>query len=180
MSETDPDQPPLPPDDVVLLTPERDCPAPVVTILVPTLNEERTVLDDETARAIAARGAFLTPTLCCTRMPQWMRDHSFTEDQVDRAMAVGPQHLDSIKRAVDAGITLINGTDYPPGEPGDGTVVAVREMEFMAEAGLDPAAALRTATVNAARLIQAENELGQVKPGGSVLAAELDGKAPPK
>ena len=122
-------------------------------------------LDDETARAIAARGAFLTPTLCCTRMPQWMRDHSFTEDQVERAMAVGPQHLDSIKRAVDAGVTLINGTDYPPGEPGDGTVVAVRELEFMAEAGLDAAAALRSATVNAARLLQADNELGQVRPG---------------
>jgi imidazolonepropionase-like amidohydrolase len=133
-------------------------------------------LDDQTARAIAERGAFLTPTLCCTRMPQWMRDHSFTEDQVDRAMAVGPRHLDSIKRAVDAGITLINGTDYPPGEPGDGTVVAVREMEFMAEAGLDAPAALRSATVNAARLLQAENELGQIRPGyqADLIAVDAD------
>jgi imidazolonepropionase-like amidohydrolase len=122
-------------------------------------------LDDETARALAARGAFLTPTLCCTRMPQWMRDHSFSADQVERAMAVGPQHMDSIKRAVDAGVTLVNGTDYPPGEPGDGTVVAVREMEFMAEAGLDPVAVLRSATVNAARLLMAERELAQVRPG---------------
>jgi imidazolonepropionase-like amidohydrolase len=133
-------------------------------------------LDDETARAIAAHGAFLTPTLCCTRMPQWMRDHSFSPDQVERAMAVGPQHLDSIKRAVDAGITLINGTDYPPGEPGDDTVVAVREMEFMAEAGLDAAAALRSATVNPARLLQAENDLGQVKGGylADLIAVDSD------
>jgi glycosyltransferase involved in cell wall biosynthesis len=43
MPDTKSDQPPLSPDDVVLLTPERDCPAPLVTILVPTLNEERTV-----------------------------------------------------------------------------------------------------------------------------------------
>ena len=35
----------------------------------------------------------------------------------------------------------------------------------MAEAGLDAAAALRSATVNAARLLQADNELGQVRPG---------------
>jgi imidazolonepropionase-like amidohydrolase len=133
-------------------------------------------LDDETARAIAAQGAFLTPTLCCTRMPQWMRDHSFSADQVERAMAAGPQHLDSIKRAVDAGVTLVNGTDYPPGEPGDGTVVAVREMEFMAEAGLDPAAALRSVTLNPARLLQAERELGQVKAGfvADLIAVDAD------
>jgi imidazolonepropionase-like amidohydrolase len=133
-------------------------------------------LDDETAGALAGRGAFLTPTLCCTRMPEWMREHSFSEDQVERAMAVGAQHLDSIKRAVDAGVTLVNGTDYPPGEPGDGTVVAVREMEFMAEAGLDPAAVLRSATLNAARLVQAERELGQVKPGylADLIAVDAD------
>jgi imidazolonepropionase-like amidohydrolase len=122
-------------------------------------------LDDETARAIAAQGAFLTPTLCVTRMPHWMRAHAFTPDQVERAMAAGPQHMDSIKRAVDAGVTLVNGTDYPPGEPGDGAVVAVHEMEFMAEAGLDPAAALQTITVNPARLLGAEHELGQVQEG---------------
>jgi imidazolonepropionase-like amidohydrolase len=133
-------------------------------------------LDDETARAIAAQGAFLTPTLCVTRMPQWMREHSFTADQVERAMAVGPQHLDSIKRATDAGVTLINGTDYPPGEPGDCTVVGVRELEFMAEAGLDPAAALRTVTVNPARLLQAEAELGQVREGflADLIAVDAD------
>lgn len=133
-------------------------------------------LDDDTARVLADRGAFLTPTLCCTRMPQWMHDHSFTVDQVERAMAAGPQHLDSMKRAVDAGVTLVNGTDYPPGEPGDDTVVAVREMEFMAEAGLDPAAVLRSVTVNPARLLQVEEELGQVKPGyfADLIAVDAD------
>src|ERR1700722_7254117 len=133
-------------------------------------------LDDETARPIAAQGAFLTPTLCVTRMPQWMRDHAFTADQVERAMAAGPQHLDSIKRAVDAGVTLINGTDYPPGEAGDDTVAAIREMEFMAEAGLDPAATLRSVTVNPAKLLSAEHELGQVKPGflADLIAVDAD------
>lgn len=133
-------------------------------------------LDDETARAIAAQEAFLTPTLCVTRMPEWMRDHAFTADQVERAMAAGPQHLDSIKRAVDAGVTLVNGTDYPPGEPGDDTVAAIREMEFMAEAGLDPAATLRSVTLNPARLLSAEHELGRVKAGflADLIAVDAD------
>ena len=133
-------------------------------------------LDDETAQALAAAGAFLTPTLCVTRMPHWMRAHAFTPDQVERAMAAGPQHLDSIKRAVDAGVTLVNGTDYPPGEPGDGAVVAVHEMEFMADAGLDPAAALRSITVNPARLLGAERELGRVQEGflADLIAVDSD------
>ena len=75
-------------------------------------------LDDETARADRRAGRVPDPdavrhpaaaTGCAT--------HAFTPDQIERAMAVGPQHLDSIQRAVDAGVTLVNGTDYPPGEP---------------------------------------------------------------
>ena len=122
-------------------------------------------LDDATAKTMAEAGVFLTPTLCVTRMPGWMADHAFSQDQIERAIAVGQSHLDSIKRAVDAGVTLVNGTDYPPGEPADGTVVAVREMEFMAEAGLDPIDAIRAATINPARLLRAEDRIGQVKPG---------------
>ena len=49
-----------------------------------------------------------------------MRDHHFTEEQIDKAMETGPEHLESIRRAVRAGVTLVNGTDYPPGEPCDG------------------------------------------------------------
>jgi imidazolonepropionase-like amidohydrolase len=90
-----------------------------------------------------------------------MADHSFTADQIERAMAVGPSHLDSIKRAVDAGVTLVNGTDYPPGEPVEDTVVSVREMEFMVEAGLSPLDALRGATVNAARLLWPSTSSGR-------------------
>jgi len=133
-------------------------------------------LDDTTARALAAKGAFLTPTLCVSRLPEWMADHRFTADQIERAIAVGPAHLDSIKRAVDAGVTLVNGTDYPPGEPADDTIVAVREMEFMVEAGLSPIDALRSVTTNAARLIMAEHQLGVIKPGylADLVAVDAD------
>jgi imidazolonepropionase-like amidohydrolase len=133
-------------------------------------------LDDGTARALAAAGAFLTPTLCVSRLPQWMADHSFTADQIERATAVGPSHLDSIKRAVDAGVTLVTGTDYPPGEPVEDTVVSVREMEFLVDAGLSPLDALRASTTDAARLLMAEHELGDVRTGylADLVAVDAD------
>ena len=127
-------------------------------------------LDDETAALMADAGAFLTPTLCVTRLPEWMRDHHFTEEQIDKAMETGPEHLESIRRAVRAGVTLVNGTDYPPGEPSDGTVCAVRELEFMVEAGLSPLEALQASTINAARLCRIDGKTGAVEPG---LAADL-------
>jgi imidazolonepropionase-like amidohydrolase len=127
-------------------------------------------LDDETAALLKEADASLTPTLCVTRLPEWMRDHHFTEEQIDKAMETGPEHLESIKRAVRAGVTLINGTDYPPGEPCDGTVCAVRELEFMVDAGLSPLEALQASTINAARLCRIDGETGAVEPG---LAADL-------
>ena len=129
--------------------------------------EHAYALDDDTVAEMARRSVFLTPTLCVTRCPEWMADHSFTKWQIERAMEVGPAHLESIRRAVRLGdgITFVAGTDYPPGEPIEDTVVAVREMEFLTDAGLSPQQALRAGTIDAARLVRAEHELGAVEAG---------------
>jgi imidazolonepropionase-like amidohydrolase len=130
-------------------------------------------LDDATVAEMARRQAFLTPTLCVTRCPEWMAGHHFTAWQIERAMEVGPAHLASIRSAVSEGlggpgrpgITFVAGTDYPPGEPIEDTVVAVREMEFMTEAGLSPEQALRAGTIDAARLIKMDDQLGAAEDG---------------
>ncbi|MEU5884385.1 amidohydrolase family protein [Spirillospora sp. NPDC047279] len=133
-------------------------------------------LDDATAKEMAERRVFLTPTLCVTRCPDWMAEHSFSSWQIERATQVGPGHLDSIRRAVAAGIarpddpgapgiTMLAGTDYPPGEPIEDTVVAVREMEFLTDAGLSPEQALRAGTSDAARLVGLAGQAGAVEEG---------------
>ena len=122
-------------------------------------------LDGETAGRMAAEGVFLTPTLCCTRSPEWMRWKGFEEFQIETAMEVGPMHLASIRRAVAAGVTMVNGTDYPPGDPIGGTSVTVHEMGLMEGAGLHPQLALAGATSNAARLLGLESEIGTVEQG---------------
>ncbi|GAA0825298.1 amidohydrolase family protein [Streptosporangium amethystogenes subsp. fukuiense] len=133
-------------------------------------------LDDDTAKLMADRRVFLTPTLCVTRCPDWMAEHSFTPWQIERAVEVGPGHLASIRRAVAAGIadpddpgapgiTMLAGTDYPPGEPIEDTVVAVREMEFLTDAGLSPLQAVRAGTSEAARLVGLAGQAGAVEEG---------------
>jgi len=122
-------------------------------------------LDDATADLLAARGAYLTPTLCVTRSESWMRANGFAEHTITNAANAADEHLASIRRAIRAGVTLLNGTDYPPGDLIDGAPVAVHELLLMAEAGLTPPQALRSASVNAARLLGIDRHVGQIRPG---------------
>lgn len=136
-------------------------------------------LDEETVDRMAEANAYLTPTLSVTSSPEWMRDHGFTEWQIDIANGVHPTHLASMQRAftraigddLDAdGIRIVAGTDYLPGEPHAGTSCAVREMEYLEQAGLPTATTLRAGTWEAARLMRREHEFGSVAEG---LAADL-------
>lgn len=132
-------------------------------------------LDDETATLMAEVGAFLTPTLCVTSSPEWMRDHNFTEDQIDKAVETNPAHMESIGRAIRAGVTLVNGTDYPPGEPAYGTSCAVHEMELMVKAGLTPFQSVQATTINAASVCRIECEVGTIEVGKRADLVAVDG-----
>src|SRR5262249_16221352 len=92
-------------------------------------------LDDDTAALLARPGIFVTPTLCVTRSESWMRDQGFEEHSIENAMKAADDHLASIQRAIRAGVTLVNGTDMPPGDLVDGTPAAVHELLLMATAG---------------------------------------------
>ena len=94
-----------------------------------------------------------------------MRWKGFEEFQIETSLQVAPMHLASIRRAVAAGVTLVNGTDYPPGDPIEDTSVAVYEMGLMEGAGLHPRLALQGATSTAARLLGLESEIGTVEQG---------------
>jgi imidazolonepropionase-like amidohydrolase len=133
-------------------------------------------LDEETAGKMKDNNVFLTPTLCVTRSPEWMADHSFTKEQIDKAMEIGPTHLKSIRNAIKAGVTIVAGTDYPPGEAIEDTFVAAKEMEFLVDAGASPLQALQAGTVTAAKLLRAEDSIGKLEVGmiADVIACRKD------
>ena len=68
-----------------------------------------------------------------------------------------------VKTLYGAGIPLLAGTDlsFPYVLPGDLT----KELEHLVKARLPPDAALRPATINAARYLGRDNELGAVVKG---------------
>jgi imidazolonepropionase-like amidohydrolase len=67
----------------------------------------------------------------------------------------------SFKAALDAGVTILNGSDvgtFPHGENG-------RELQAMVAFGMPAVDALKSATSAAARVLHMETQIGSVKPG---------------
>ena len=94
-----------------------------------------------------------------------MRDRGFEEHSIQNALSAADEHLASIQHAIAAGVTLVNGTDYPPGDLVDGTPAAVHEVLLMAAAGLSPLLSLQSVSVNAAALLGIGDRVGQLRPG---------------
>lgn len=122
-------------------------------------------LDADTAALLARRDVFVTPTLVVSRCEPWMRANGFAQATIDNAARVAGSHLASIRRAVDAGVRILGGTDLPPGDLVGDLAAGVLELVLLQEAGLSTLGALQASTVNPALLLGMPGDLGRVAPG---------------
>jgi imidazolonepropionase-like amidohydrolase len=65
------------------------------------------------------------------------------------------------QQALEAGVTIVNGSDLGVFAHGDGA----RELELLVDYGLKPPEALRSATSVAAKALHLDDRLGTIKPG---------------
>jgi imidazolonepropionase-like amidohydrolase len=77
----------------------------------------------------------------------------------------------SFKAALDAGVTILNGSDVGTFSHGENA----RELEAMVSYGMSPLAALKSATSVAARVLHMEGQIGQLKPGAFADLVAFDG-----
>ena len=75
------------------------------------------------------------------------------------------------KAGLDAGVTIINGSDVGTFPHGDNA----REIEAMVAYGMPTVGALKSATSVAAKVLRMENQIGAVKPGLFADLVALDG-----
>ncbi len=125
--------------------------------------EHGTLMDDETRRLMVERGTTLVPTLSAGK---FVGDKSkvegfYPEIVRPKAAAIGPEMQVMFGRALKAGVKIAFGTDAGVSPHGDNA----REFLLMAEGGMSPMAAIQAATMEAARLLRRDHELGSVSAG---------------
>ncbi|MEO1204350.1 MAG: amidohydrolase family protein, partial [Pseudomonadota bacterium] len=88
--------------------------------------------------------------------PQWY---------LDRRDSAGKAHWQALETAIDEGVNIALGTDQLPSEPNDGTTATAREAQYYVEAGMTPLEALRAATIEPARMLAADDDIGSLEVG---------------
>lgn len=125
--------------------------------------EHGTFLDDESISLFKKTGAFLVPTILAgkTVAEKARIDGYYPAPVAAKARRVGPVIQDAFARAHRGGVRIAFGTDSGVSAHGDNA----REFLLMVEAGMSPADAIVSATINAAELLGLSDTIGTVEPG---------------
>jgi imidazolonepropionase-like amidohydrolase len=135
-------------------------------------------IDDEAIDLMIERGVPLVPTF---QISHRMLEPTLVEQGITPPWAVEKQQalmvdLDrNFRYAVERGVRVAMGTDGGRGEH------LPRELSHMVDHGMTPLAALHAATIEAARLLDLEAELGTIEPGkiGDLVLVDGDPLAEP-
>jgi imidazolonepropionase-like amidohydrolase len=124
-------------------------------------------LTEDVFRRMKAQDAWYVPTIVVSQAGamEFFRKIGSPPSYLERVQQVGSSHWAALQAAIRVGVDIAMGSDQFPYEPNEGTVASVREIELYREAGMTNLQALRTATVDAARMLGAEQDLGRVAPG---------------
>jgi imidazolonepropionase-like amidohydrolase len=120
-------------------------------------------LDDEAIDMMLQAGAWLVPTLHAPRAVIAAAEAGLPIPQasVDKARTTAEAHIDSVRRAHEAGVRIAMGTDCGVGAHGTN----LEELELMTETGLTGIDALHAATGSAAELLDVAADRGTIRPG---------------
>jgi imidazolonepropionase-like amidohydrolase len=124
-------------------------------------------LDRPVLKKMAKAGTWYVPTIVVSQpatapffekigSPQWY---------LERRESVGKEHWNALQMAIEEGVNIGLGTDQLPHEPNDGTTATVREAQYYVEAGMTPLQALQSATIQTARMLAADDDMGSIEVG---------------
>jgi imidazolonepropionase-like amidohydrolase len=125
--------------------------------------EHGTYMSNETMDLMKKHNAYLVPTITAGKeVEEKAKVKGFYPDiVVPKALAVGPQIQSTFGRAYKKGVGIAFGTDAGVFEHGKNG----KEFKYMVEAGMPEIEAIQSATITNAKLLEMENELGQLKVG---------------
>ncbi len=125
--------------------------------------EHGTYMSDATIALMKQHGTYYVPTISAGRFvaEKSKIDGYFPSIVRPKAAAIGPLIQATFQRAYAAGVKIAFGTDQGVAPHGDNA----KEFIYMVEAGMPPMKAIQSATLEAAKLVDAEKDLGTVESG---------------
>ena len=125
--------------------------------------EHGTYMSDETIKLMIAHGTYYVPTISAGRFvaDKAKIDGYFPAVVRPKAAAIGPLIQATFQRAYSAGVKIAFGTDQGVAPHGENA----KEFIYMVEAGMPAMKAIQSATLEGAKLIGIEKDLGTVEAG---------------
>jgi len=125
--------------------------------------EHGSLMTEEVMDLMVERGTYLVPTLSAGvfTVEKAEIEGYYPEIVIPKAKYVGAQMKGTFSKAYKKGVKIAFGTDCGVSPHGDNA----KEFQYMVEAGMTPEDAIRSATIEAAKLLRIEDELGQIKSG---------------
>ncbi len=137
--------------------------------------EHGTYANAESHRLFKESGAYLVPTMLAgDTVVQMAKTSDFLPPDIKaKALRVGADLIENFKASYKAGVKIAFGTDSGVSSHG----INAREAVLMTEAGMSEMEVLKTATVNAADLINMSDSLGTIEAGKYADIIATDGSA---
>ena len=134
--------------------------------------EHCTMVDDDTIGLMKRSGTFCVPTLYVLDfLVKEDNGLDLTPDLVEKARVMRNVQRERFRKVVEAGVPVAYGTDigvFPHGENW-------RDFSVMVECGMTPLEAIRTATLNSARMNGIDHEVGTLEMGRKADIIGVDG-----
>jgi imidazolonepropionase-like amidohydrolase len=134
--------------------------------------EHASFLDDEAVALAKDRGTFLVMNPYTNAYMLERGAAGYTDYQLEKARLVYRQKVESLKKAIRAGVNLAYGTDSGVQVHG----LNGKQFAIYVDAGMTPLQAIQSATLAAGRLLRMETKIGRVAPGfvGDLVAVAGD------
>jgi imidazolonepropionase-like amidohydrolase len=115
-------------------------------------------LGDETMRIMKERGIFAVPTFT---LYEYFGNHAPDAEERELQRKLFDLHVQEFKKQLAAGVPFAMGSDVGPFPHG----TQAREFELLVKFGMAPLAAIQAGTLNGAKVLGWNGQIGAIKPG---------------
>ncbi len=135
-------------------------------------------LDEPTLKIMKSKGVWLVPTMVVSQpgAMEFYRKIGSPPWYLERVASTGRDHMAMLQTAVRLGVNIALGTDQFPFEPNGGTTATVAEAEIYVKGGMSNLQALQAATIQPARMLGLDADVGRIKAGqfADIIAVDAD------